>query len=200
MFEIIKNTENEALITEMAKHLTYRDVYFVDNLFPILNIINIENPNSNLVHSIIRQESGFKISAESRVGATGFMQLMPATAREVSRQLGLSYNERFLKTNPAYNITLGSHYISSLINRFNGSRLLAIASYNAGATPVNRWIDTHGDPRRMNNVRDIVNWIELIGYSETRNYVQRVMEGSVVYEYILERLGQTTEDTNEENV
>ncbi len=187
IFEIIKNTEDEQLITQLAKYLTYKDVYFVDNLFPVLNIINLENPNSNLIHSIIKQESGFHVSAESRVGATGFMQLMPATARDVAKKMNLNYNERSLRTNPAYNILLGSYYINSLIKQFDGSQILAIASYNAGATPVRRWMRDYGDPREMNNIKDIVNWIELIGYSETRNYVQRIVEGSIVYEYILEK-------------
>ena len=191
IFEIIKNTENEELITKMAKYLTYKDVYFIDNLFPVLNIINLENPNSHLVHSIIKQESGFHVSATSHVGATGFMQLMPATAKEVSRQLGLRYSEKALRTNPAYNILLGSYYINSLIKRFDGSQVLAIASYNAGAAPVSKWIKTYGDPRDMKNIKDIVNWIELISYSETRNYVQRIIESSIVYEYILETVEQT---------
>ncbi len=187
IFEIIKNTEDEILITKLAKHLTYKDVYFVDNLFPVLNIINTENPNSHLIHSIIKQESGFHVSAKSRVGATGFMQLMPATAKEVCKRMKIKYNNRLLKTNPAYNILLGSYYINSLIKRFNGSQILAIASYNAGAVPVNRWIKDYGDPRDMKHIKDIVNWIESIGYSETRNYVQRIVEGSIVYEYILEK-------------
>ncbi len=187
IFEIIKNTGDEALITKFAKYLTYKDVYFVDNLFPILNIINTENPNSHLIHSIIKQESGFHVSAESRVGATGFMQLMPATAKEVCKKMKIKYNEKLLRTNPAYNILLGSYYINSLIKRFDGSQILAIASYNAGSAPVNRWIKDYGDPREMKHIQDIVNWIELISYSETRNYVQRIVEGSIVYEYILEK-------------
>ena len=99
----------------------------------------------------------------------------------------LKYNETLLRTNPAYNILLGSYYINSLIKRFDGSQILAIASYNAGSAPVNRWIKDYGDPREMKHIQDIVNWIELISYSETRNYVQRIVEGSIVYEYILEK-------------
>ncbi len=201
MFEIIKNTEDEQLITQLAKYLTYKDVYFVDNLFPVLNIINLENPNSNLVHSIIKQESGFHVSAESKVGATGFMQLMPATAKDVAKRMNLRYNKNALRTNPAYNILLGSYYINSLIKQFDGSQILAIASYNAGPSPVKRWINDYGDPREMNDIKDIVNWIELIGYSETRNYVQRIIEGSIVYEYILENVNASNKNSElEKNV
>ncbi|MDD2839967.1 MAG: lytic transglycosylase domain-containing protein [Rickettsiales bacterium] len=187
IFEVIKNTGDEELITKMAKNLTYKDVYFVDNLFPILNIINLENPNSHLVHSLIKQESGFHVSASSQVGATGFMQLMPDTAKQVAKQMNLRYNFKALKTNPSYNILLGSYYINSLIKQFKGSQILAIASYNAGPSPVNRWIADYGDPREMTNIKDVVNWLELIGYSETRNYVQRIIENSIVYEYILDK-------------
>ncbi|HSQ97684.1 MAG TPA: lytic transglycosylase domain-containing protein [Rickettsiales bacterium] len=188
IFEVVKNTGNENLITKIAKNLTNKDVYYVDNLFPILNIINLQNPNSNLVHSLIKQESGFHVSAESCVGATGFMQLMPDTAKQVAKQMNLKYNYKSLKTNPVYNILLGSYYINSLIKQFQGSQILAIASYNAGPTPVNRWIKQYGDPREMTDIKDVVNWMESIGYSETRNYVQRIIEGSIVYEYILDKV------------
>ncbi len=187
IFEIVKNTEKESLISRIAKQLSYQNIYFVDNLFPLLNIINLENPNYHLVHSIIKQESGFHISAKSRVGASGFMQLMPDTAKEVARKMKVRYNSRELRTNPAYNILLGSYYINSLIRQFDGSQILAIASYNAGPSAVNRWIKENGDPRRMTNIKDIVNWLELIGYAETRNYVQRIIESSITYEYVLER-------------
>ena len=187
IFEIAKSTNQEELISKLAKQLTYKDVYFIDNLYPLLNIINLENPNSHLVHSIIKQESGFHITATSHVGATGFMQLMPQTAKSVAKQMKLTYNLRELRTNPAYNILLGSYYINSLIKQFDGSQVLAIASYNAGPGAVNRWIREYGDPREMNDIKDIVNWMELISYAETRNYVQRIIENSIVYEYVLEK-------------
>lgn len=187
MFEIIKNTEDDTLILQIAKYLTYKNVFFIDNLFPILNIINVENPNSHLVHAIIKQESGFHISAKSSVGATGFMQLIPDTAKLVAKKMNLRYSSKALKTNPAYNILLGSYYINSLIKQFNGSHILAIASYNAGPNATTKWIKEFGDPRTMNSIKDIVNWLESITYAETRNYVQRVVENSIVYEYILDK-------------
>ena len=115
------------------------------------------------------------------------MQLMPQTAKSVAKQMKLTYNLRELRTNPAYNILLGSYYINSLIKQFDGSQVLAIASYNAGPGAVNRWIREYGDPREMNDIKDIVNWMELISYAETRNYVQRIIENSIVYEYVLEK-------------
>ena len=200
IFEIAKSTNQEELISKLAKQLTYKDVYFIDNLYPLLNIINLENPNSHLVHSIIKQESGFHISARSHVGATGFMQLMPQTAKSVAKQMKLTYNLRELRTNPAYNILLGSYYINSLIKQFDGSQVLAIASYNAGPGAVNRWIKEYGDPREMSDIKYIVNWMELISYAETRNYVQRIIENSIVYEYVLEKFNNNNNQLASNNV
>ncbi|MDR2526816.1 MAG: lytic transglycosylase domain-containing protein [Rickettsiales bacterium] len=185
IFEIVKNTKDEQLIMNIAKFLSYKNIYFIDNLFPVLLMINTDNPNSHLVHAIIRQESGFHISATSRVGATGFMQVMPATARQVAKQIKLKYNEKALRTNPVYNIIIGSYYINSLMKQFDGSQVLAIASYNAGPNAVKRWVERYGDPRIMTDIKDIINWIESIEYSETRDYVQKIFENSIVYEYIL---------------
>ncbi|GMO62374.1 MAG: lytic transglycosylase domain-containing protein [Rickettsiales bacterium] len=187
IFEIIKNTKDEALITNIAKYLSYKNIFFVDNLFPILNMINIKNSNSHLIHAIIKQESGFHITAQSNVGAIGFMQLMPATAKIVAKQVNLKFNQKQLASNPVYNILLGTHYINSLIKNFNGSEILAIASYNAGPGAAKRWIEKYGDPRQMADMKDIIDWIERIEYSETRDYVQKIIENSIVYQYVLEK-------------
>jgi len=188
IFEVIKNTGNEALITKMAKYLANKNIYFIDNLFPVLHMVNLKNSDSILIHAIIKQESGFHVLAESSSGAIGFMQLMPDTAKGVAKKLGIKYNEKSLRTNPEYNILLGSYYINSLIKQYNGSQVLAIAAYNAGPTATNKWISTHGDPRQMKNTKSIVNWIELIRYKETRDYVQRIIENAVVYEHVLTKI------------
>ena len=99
---------------------------------------------------------------------------------------------------------LGSYYINSLIKQFNGSQILAIASYNAGPAAVNRWIKDYGDPREMKDIKDIVNWMELIRYSETRNYVQRIIENSIVYEYVLDKFNtqilESQKNTSKEEI
>ncbi len=136
----------------------------------------IEQP---LVLAITRQESAFAVDAISRVGARGLMQLMPATARSVSRSLKLAYSKGRLTADPAYNTLLGSTYLNRLIEKYNGSYVLAIASYNAGGSRTNRWIEEWGDPRQGDI--SMIDWIELIPFSETRNYVQRVMENLQVY-------------------
>lgn len=136
-----------------------------------------------LILAITRQESAFATDAISRAGARGLMQLMPSTARSVSRKLKMSYSKQKLISNPEYNTLLGSTYLGGLIDRFDGSYILAIASYNAGGSRIKGWIKDWGDPRHGDI--DALDWIELIPFSETRNYVQRVMENLQVYRQLL---------------
>lgn len=140
-----------------------------------------------LILAITRQESAFAEDAVSQVGARGLMQLMPATARSVSRKLKISYSKSKLINNPNYNTLLGSTYLSHLTNNFKGSYILAIASYNAGPSRVKKWIREWGDPRT--GEIDVIDWIELIPFNETRNYVQRVMENLQVYRQLLGNTG-----------
>jgi soluble lytic murein transglycosylase len=139
-----------------------------------------------LAHGITRQESSFDRAAVSHAGARGLMQLMPGTAREQSGKLGMPYDFGRLTSDPAYNVMLGTSYFERLLNQWGGQAALAVASYNAGAGNVNKWVRANGDPR---GGTDIVTWIEAIPYSETRNYVQRVLENAVVYDAIRAQRG-----------
>lgn len=132
-----------------------------------------------LVFAIMRQESAFASDAISSAGARGLMQLMPATAKYVSRSLNVNYSKYLLTEDPNYNALIGSSYLSSLVDKFNGSYVLAIASYNAGPNNVRKWIETWGDPR--SGEIDMIDWIEFIPFTETRNYVQRVIENLQIY-------------------
>jgi len=136
-----------------------------------------------LVFAVIRQESQFDISAGSRAGAKGLMQLMPATANLMSKNIGIPYVKADLTLDADYNIKLGSAYLAYLIDRYKGSYILAIAAYNAGESRVKRWIKRNGDPRTLEI--DPIDWIERISIKETRNYVQRVLENIIVYRYLL---------------
>ncbi len=140
-------------------------------------------PEQALILSIIRQESEFDISARSRVGAQGLMQLMPYTAKTVAKQAKVSYSKSRLTTSPEYNINLGSYYIAGLILNYDGSYPFAVAAYNAGPKRVKYWKKINKDPQKKQI--DYVDWVELIKFKETRNYVQRVMENYNVYRYIL---------------
>ena len=137
-------------------------------------------PIWSLVHGITRQESSFDRAAVSHAGARGMMQLMPATAAEQAGKMGYGYDGSRLMTDPAYNVMLGSAYFQRLVNQWDGSYPLAVASYNAGAGNVRKWVRAYGDPRAPG--ADIIGWIERIPFEETRGYVQRVLENSVVYD------------------
>jgi soluble lytic murein transglycosylase len=129
--------------------------------------------------AVARQESNFSTDARSHAGAIGLMQLMPNTARLVARVIKTRYSPRRLTSDLDYNLRLGHAYLSMLLERYDGSYVLAIAGYNAGPASVNRWLRQNGDPRGGDI--DPIDWIELIPYSETRNYVQRVMENLQIY-------------------
>ncbi|HIP22095.1 MAG TPA: lytic transglycosylase domain-containing protein, partial [Rhodobacteraceae bacterium] len=132
-----------------------------------------------LAMSIARQESEMNAAARSPVGALGLMQVMPATAKTVARGLGISYSARRLGADWQYNARIGTAYLAQMLERFDGSVLLAAAAYNAGPSRADRWIRDYGDPR-LESV-DAVDWIESIPFRETRNYVMRVLEAQFVY-------------------
>lgn len=133
-----------------------------------------------LVLAMIRQESEFDRTAVSRAGARGLTQLMPATAKQVANSLGLPYAPDRLTRDPAYNVKLGRAYLSKLLGSFDGSVALAFAAYNAGPSRVRQWLDTYGDPR--SGRVDLIDWIEMLPFAETRNYVQRAIENRWVYQ------------------
>ncbi|MGF7161961.1 soluble lytic murein transglycosylase [Rhodoligotrophos appendicifer] len=136
-------------------------------------------PEPALVYGVIRQESEFNPKAESHAGARGLMQIMPNTAKGLSRNYKADYDLPRLVTDPDYNVQLGSALLHELLRTFDGSYAMVLAAYNAGPSPVNRWIEEYGDPRK--GEIDLLDWIELIPFSETRNYVKRVMENVNVY-------------------
>jgi soluble lytic murein transglycosylase len=153
--------------------------FFYRAAFPT-HLANVPSGRAwSLVHGITRQESSFDQGAVSPANARGMMQLMPGTAREQAGKMGIGYDYGRLTSDPSYNVMLGSAYFQRLVNMWDGNYPLAVASYNAGAGNVRRWVNSYGDPR--GNV-DIVSWIEKIPFEETRGYVQRVLENSVVYD------------------
>ena len=133
-----------------------------------------------VMFALIRQESSFDHGVVSPAGARGLMQLMPATAQALARQLGAApVTQVSLVSDPAQNMQLGAAYMRGLLDQFSGSLPLAVAAYNAGPAKVNRWLADNGDPRT--GKPEMLDWIELIPYGETRNYVQRVLESVTIY-------------------
>ena len=134
------------------------------------------------VYAISRQESNFDPGAVSSANARGLMQLLPSTATLVARQLGIPHQASWLTGQPEHNLRLGARYLADQLDRF-GNLAMAAAAYNAGPRRVDDWIVTYGDPRMPPGAggADMIDWIEQIPFSETRNYVQRVVENAVIY-------------------
>ena len=176
-----------------AKQARRLGVFMPTFLFPLPTpvynaVAAAPSPEPALVLAVIRQESAFDPKAISRAGARGLMQLMPATAHQVAHRIGVPYRRAMLTENPAANLHLGRAYLQEMLDTFSGTSMLALAAYNAGPHRVVRWIKDYGDPRHPDV--DPVDWIEQIPFDETRNYVQRVLEGQAIYRLAL--TGQRT--------
>ena len=138
-----------------------------------------EGAEPAVVFAISRQESNFEVDVVSGANARGVMQLLPATAASVARRLGIPHNPASLTSDPAHNMRLGSAYIADRLERYGGAMPFAFAAYNAGQGRVDEWLGTYGDPR--SGFRPMLDWMELIPFTETRNYVQRVIENVAIY-------------------
>ena len=174
---------------QVSKIASYQKRFHNKYNYPLISTPKTINgrkiPDGALILSIIRQESEFDLEANSHAGAKGLMQLMPYTAQLVSKQAKLPYSKSRLTKDPEYNINLGSHYIAGLILQYDGAYPFAIAAYNAGPNRVKYWKKINKNPQK--NQINYVDWVELIKFRETRNYVQRVLENYNVYRYILEQ-------------
>lgn len=179
---LVANADAKAVLV-LGKLATQRGQPLDEAAFPTIGIPPFEPVGRNpvepaVVLAIARQESMFDPAAGSPVGARGLMQLMPGTASATARKAGLTYEPgRLLE--PVYNAQLGAAHLGDLMEHYRGAFILVFAAYNAGPGNVKKWIAAHGDPR-LPGV-DPIDWVELIPFSETRNYVQRVMENLQVY-------------------
>lgn len=180
-----KETDSIFLRTNAAKAAAQRHIFITKYVYPTPYKVPHTTVEPAFIYSIIRQESVFDHKAVSKADARGLMQVLPKTASTLCKRHKLQFNAKKLTANPLYNMTLGSSYLKDLLAEFNGSYILTIASYNAGDHKVVKWLPKFGDPRKMKNLYEIIDWIESIPYGETRNYVQRVMENIQVYRTIL---------------
>lgn len=182
---LAQDIERYDFAIQIAKNASYRNLNFLEISYPKIEVPKqIKDQkilDSSVILALIRQESEFDTSATSRVGAKGLMQIMPATGKLLSKVTNIDFSKEKLTGDKDYNLALGSYYISDLDDLF-GSQYLAFAAYNAGPNRVEKWIKTHGDPRKKQI--DAIDFIELIPFHETRNYVQRVSENINVYEYL----------------
>ncbi|MFZ5790485.1 MAG: lytic transglycosylase domain-containing protein [Pseudomonadota bacterium] len=168
----------------VAKIARQQGVELLDYLYPMQTLPSGDDPEDALVLAVIRQESAFDLKAQSSAGALGLMQLLPRTAKQVAKKMQIAYSDKKLTKDSAYNVRLGRAYLGDLLGSFSGSYVLAIAAYNAGPARVQSWLSTYGDPRDRGV--DVVDWIETIPFSETRNYVQRVLENLQIYRHRLD--------------
>jgi len=132
-----------------------------------------------VVYAIARQESTFNPKTVSSARAMGLMQVTPDAGRYVAKKFGATYDEKRLLSDQSYNVQLGAAELGDLYVDYRGSHILTSAGYNAGKGRVKEWIAKHGDPRDPKI--DPIDWVERIPFSETRNYVQRVLENLQVY-------------------
>ena len=143
-----------------------------------------------VVYSIARQESAFLPAAISKAGAKGLMQMIDSTARHTATKAGLPFDGNRMLTDAAFNAQLGAAHLGELLAEQGGSYILTFAAYNAGGGRVKQWIEAYGDPRKPGV--DPIDWVERIPFTETRNYVQRVMANVGMYEAIFAEKARST--------
>lgn len=176
LIELMHEKGNKYLGVQVAKKSTITFSPLIPAAYPQLAEVHKGAVDPALAHAIIRQESRFKETAVSPAGAVGLMQLMAPTATQTIKKHKLKKGEL---THGPTNISIGTRHLKDLLVRFNGSLILAAAAYNAGSSAVEKWLVTYGDPR--DPAINATDWVELIPYAETRNYVQRVLENYYCY-------------------
>jgi soluble lytic murein transglycosylase len=133
----------------------------------------------SVIYSVARTESAFDQRDKSSANAVGLMQVTPEAGRDTAKRFGVTYDWDRMVSDPVYNTQMGAAELSALLTEYGGSHIMTFAGYNAGRGRVRDWVKQFGDPRDPNV--DPVDWVERIPFSETRNYVQRVMENLQVY-------------------
>ncbi len=168
----------------MAKVAVNRDFpveqYAYPNALPNFDRLASEQDIEDaLIHALTRQESEFNPEIVSSAGAVGLMQLLPSTAKMVAGWHDLKFEKKKLSADPAYNVALGTAFLGRLISNYDGSYVMALAGYNAGPGRVRQWVGQFGDPRQSQV--DPIDWIERIPFTETREYVHKILESAQVY-------------------
>jgi soluble lytic murein transglycosylase len=166
-----------------AKNALRKGYILTDYAYPKLTISFAPAIEKAVMFALTRQESEFNPRAQSPANAIGMMQLLPSTAKEVARKAKIPYSRNRLYE-PQFNMRLGTLYFDRLLKAYDGSYILAAAGYNAGPGRVRQWVKQYGSPG--SDYRKAINWIEMIPFEETRNYVQRILENTQVYRHILD--------------
>src|SRR6185312_10344116 len=151
--------------------------------------------DTSLVYSVARTESAFDQRDKSPANAVGLMQVTPEAGRDTAKRFGVTYDWERMVSDPVYNTQMGAAELSALLREYNGSYIMTFAGYNAGRGRVRDWVKQYGDPRNPNV--DAIDWVERIPISETRNYVQRVIENVGVYRVRFESSATAVSNTDQ---
>jgi soluble lytic murein transglycosylase len=180
---LVKQHGSTTMALRLAKAAGQYDVDIDDWGYPTKALPNWKPVGKaverSLVYGLSRQESEFDPRAGSKAGAQGLMQIMPGTAKLITKQHGLPYTPAKLLGDPAYNLKLGAAHLGDLIDEYKGSYVLTLVAYNAGPRRVREWVAEYGDPR--SGTIDPIDWVESIPFQETRQYVQKVLQNTHVY-------------------
>jgi soluble lytic murein transglycosylase len=181
--EIAKRNDDARAMLLLGKAALNRgfafDIYaFPTNGIPEFRMVG-PNVDKSVIFAIARQESAFNPRAVSSAKALGLMQVLPGTGKQIAKKFGFPFDQNRMLSDPAYNAQMGAAELGDVLEAYRGSYILSFVAYNAGRGRVKQWIEKYGDPRDANV--DPIDWVERIPFSETRNYVQRVLENMQVY-------------------
>ncbi len=181
---VISNQHDAHLALTIGKLMSERGFAADALAFPTFGIPSFQpldnSASASVVYSVARQESAFNPTVVSSAGAKGLMQMIDSTAKRTATKAGLAFDGARLLTDAAFNAQLGAAHLGALLAEQGGSYILAFAAYNAGGGHVKQWIDAYGDPRDPGV--DPIDWVERIPFTETRNYVQRVLANVTMYQ------------------
>ena len=184
---LLMQLNRPAMSVRVAKRAMQKDLDVFRYAYPMVKLPPYRGkgapPDPAFVHALMRQESEFDPNARSSADARGIMQMLPGTAKMTANRHGIPYDQNRLLGDWQYNATLGMAHMRDLLEQFGGSYVLVAVAYNAGPGRARQWIKEFGDPRDPNV--DVVDWVERIPFSETRNYVMRLIENTNVYRAML---------------
>lgn len=179
LMDLVKGYGDQFGSMMVGRGANQRGVVMPERMFPVRHPPQVAGAAPlEFTLAITRQESSFDPLVESHAGARGMMQFLPATAAGVARRLGMSHSSDRL-WDPDHNMALGSYHLAELTSNFGGSVLLATVGYNAGPARPPQWVARCGDPRAAQV--DPIDFIECAPFTETRNYMMRVMENMQIY-------------------
>ena len=181
--EVTKKYDDARAMLLIGKGALARGIALDAYAFPVNGLpqFRIVGPpvDKSVVYSIARQESAFNPRAVSSAKALGLMQVLPGTGKMIAKKFGFPFDQGRMLSDPAYNAQMGAAELGDVLESYRGSYILSFVAYNAGRGRVKQWIEKYGDPRDPGV--DPIDWVERIPFSETRNYVQRVLENMQVY-------------------